>query len=448
MVLGSVNNARSAALADRGPEVLAALATLPGGPQLLRMAERREDLALVGGAVRDLLLGRHPRELDVALDGDAAVLAGELASMLEELGAASSPPATLAPRERAHGRFGTAVVEWGGGRIDLAARRAESYGAPGALPDVRAGTREEDLQRRDFTVNAIAIPLGGPRRGQLESPPGGLEDLAAGRLRVLHERSFIDDPTRLLRLGRYQARLGFEIEERTAALAAEALAAHALASISGARVGAELRLALGEPEPLRSLQALADLGLLAALGRGIAFDPQLARGALELLPADGRPDLLLLAVLLRGVSAGEEAAPRAAPAALLDRFEFPAADRERVLRGVLGGASLRDAIAAAQRPSQLYDALAGAPPEAIALAGALATELEPPARTRVSDAAAEWLERLRHVRLAITGEDLLAAGIPAGPQIGVRLAVALRSRLDGELADGAEAELRAALGRP
>jgi tRNA nucleotidyltransferase (CCA-adding enzyme) len=448
VVLGSVNDARSVALADRGPEVLAALATLPGGLQLLHMGERREDLALVGGAVRDLLLGRPPRELDVVLDGDAAVLAGELAAMLEEPSAASSTPATVAPRERAHGRFGTAVVEWGGGRIDLAARRAERYAAPGALPDVRAGTREEDLQRRDFTVNAIAIPLGGQRRGQLESPPGALEDLAAGRLRVLHERSFIDDPTRLLRLGRYQARLRFEIEERTAARADEALAAHALASVSGARVGAELRLALGEPEPQRSLQALADLGVLAALDRGIALDRQLARDALELLPADGRPDLLLLAVLLRGVSAGGEAEPRAAPAALLDRFEFPAADRERVLRGALGGTSLRDAIAVARRPSQLHDALAGAPPEAVALAAALAIELEPSARTQVRRAAVEWLERLRHVRLAITGEDLLAAGIPAGPQIGERLAAALRSRLDGELGDGAEAELRAALGRP
>ncbi len=102
-----------------------------------------------------------------------------------------------------HERFGTALVEWDGGRIDVATRRAESYPAPGALPEVRAGTEQEDLERRDFTVNAIAVRLGGERRGEVRAVPDALGDLEHGRLRVLHEQSFTDDPTRLLRMARY-----------------------------------------------------------------------------------------------------------------------------------------------------------------------------------------------------------------------------------------------------
>ncbi|HYB24907.1 MAG TPA: hypothetical protein VED41_13980, partial [Solirubrobacteraceae bacterium] len=218
-----------------GEEVLRALATRPGGPQLLALCEQREDVALVGGAVRDLLLGRAPRELDVVAGADAATLARQLA---DRLGA----------RVSTHERFGTALVEWEAGRIDLATRRAESYAAPGALPEVRPGSVQEDLARRDFTVNAIAVALGGGQRGTLDSAEHALDDLASGRLRVLHERSFIDDPTRLWRLARYRARLRFQAEARTAQLAGAAVAAGALATVSGARVGAELRLALGEAD--------------------------------------------------------------------------------------------------------------------------------------------------------------------------------------------------------
>jgi hypothetical protein len=172
--------------ATGGGEVLRALAAQPGGAQLQALAGDRDDIALVGGAVRDLLLGRSPRELDVVVASDAVSLASELAGVL---GADTT----------VHGRFGTAVVEWEAGRVDVAERRAESYASAGALPDVRPGSTQEDLRRRDFTVNAIAVVLGGPRKGELESAEHALEDLAAGSLRVLHERSFLDDPTRLLR---------------------------------------------------------------------------------------------------------------------------------------------------------------------------------------------------------------------------------------------------------
>ena len=210
-----------------GRDVLAAVAELPGGRELLELADGRDDAALVGGAVRDLLLGRQPRELDVVVAKGASELAAALASRLGALTGES-------PAERSestfHDSFCTARVRWGGGTIDIATQRAESYTSPGALPLVRDGTVAEDLDRRDFTVNAIAVVLGGPRRGTLVAAEHALEDLAAGRPRVLHHDSFIDDPTRLLRLGRYRARLQFELEPHTAELAREALDRDALAS--------------------------------------------------------------------------------------------------------------------------------------------------------------------------------------------------------------------------
>src|SRR4051794_15827757 len=192
----------------------------------LEVLRDEPEVWVVGGAVRDVLLGRPPRELDVVVEGDAVALARRL----------GEPDAV-------HERFGTARV----GDVDLAAARTETYAAPGALPDVALGaTVEEDLARRDFTVNALAVRLAD---GTGAAWPGALEDLEAGRLRVLHERSFRDDPTRLLRMARYAARLGFPAEPGTAALAREAIAGGALATVTGPRTGAELRLALGEPLP-------------------------------------------------------------------------------------------------------------------------------------------------------------------------------------------------------
>jgi tRNA nucleotidyltransferase (CCA-adding enzyme) len=416
-------------------EVLEALAACPGGAELLELARARTDAALVGGATRDLLLGQAPRELDVALDGDAEGFARELASLI---GGASAGVTV-------HERFGTAAVEWAGGRVDVAGRRAERYPAPGALPEVRPGTMDEDLRRRDFTVNAIAVALGGAGRGDLVAVEDALADLAARRLRVLHDRSFIDDPTRLLRLARYRARLGFEPEQSTAALAADALADGALASVTGARVGAELRLALNEPDAVAALLALEALGVLAALDPRLRLDEARARRALALLPRDGRPDLLLLAVLLGAFALDPRALQEAAIPELLDRLEFTAAERGTVVKTVLLGPALLDELAEAGRPSRVNDVAGACTLEGVALAGALAEER---GSATALDAARGWLEHWRHVRLAINGDDLLAAGIPAGPEIGRRLATALGRRLDGEIADGREAELRAALEAP
>jgi tRNA nucleotidyltransferase (CCA-adding enzyme) len=425
---------------DSGTAVLERLRGLPGGSELLELAEAREDVELVGGAVRDLLLGNDPRELDVVVDGTAEAFADQLVSILDGRLAADG----VRCRIDVHERFGTACVAWDGGRIDVAGRRAESYAAPGVLPDVRAGTPEEDVRRRDFTVNAVAVALGGARRGQLRAAAHALEDLVAARLRVLHDDSFIDDPTRLLRLARYRARLRFEPDEHTARLAAEAIAAGALATVSHARIGAELRLALAEPDPVATLESLQQLGVLSALHEAIELDAPLARAALAVLPegSDAWPDVLLLASLLLPAHSYDTSDYETRLRVLLDGFEIPAAERERTVHSATLARRVAERLQRAHTPSQVYEIAHDVPLEAVALAGALA---DAEGHGDAADAARRWLYELCHVRLSIDGDDLLGAGVAAGPDVGRRLRRALSRKLDGELDGGREAELSAAL---
>jgi tRNA nucleotidyltransferase (CCA-adding enzyme) len=452
---------------NQAGELLERLGREPGGAQLLALAPR--GAFLVGGAVRDLLLGRRPRELDVVLVDERSPFGHAVAHFAGKLASSFGVPAGSSEHES----FGTAIVEWEGGRIDIAAARRERYQRPGALPEVEGAPLAEDLLRRDFTINAIAVGLVGSEREALRAAPHALEDLRAGRLRVLHARSFLDDPTRLWRLGRYTARLGFALEESTAQLARDAVAAGALETVSGARVGAELRLALGELDALEALGELDRLGVLGALHPRLRFEPELVRRGVELLEADrgragagpGRADVLMLASLLLPLTLRADAAPMggtdtplaagagagplneagrrlmggrgAEVAALLDRLEFAAAVRDRVVAAAVAATGLTDTLAESLRPSELRAAVLRVPPEGVALAGALSEA--------AAGAARRWLAELRHVGLLIGGEDLLAGGIPEGPEVGRRLEEVLEMRLDGELGDERESQLRAAL---
>jgi tRNA nucleotidyltransferase (CCA-adding enzyme) len=416
------------------------LGALPGGAELLAAAARTSEAGaayLVGGSVRDLLRGAAPRELDVVVEGD-------IRPLLEALGGTRV----------LHDRFGTASAELGGARVDVTTSRRERYARPGALPEVEPAPLAEDLLRRDFTVNAIAVALANEDSGrELLAAPHAREDLAQGLLRVLHDDSFIDDPTRLWRLGRYAARLGFRAEEHTAELAEAALAKGAPSTVSGTRTGAELRLALDEDDPLAALAELRSLGLLAAAGLDGELDEPLVRDALGLLAADGRPEILTLAVLLgaprragvaRDTQADEDGRAEhdgSKLVALLDRLEFSAADRDRTVASVLALPRLVRELPACGTPSALYALASAAPPEAVALAGALGGEDRAASRTN----AQRWLRDVRHVRLQITGDDLIAAGVAEGPEIGRRLRAALDARLDGRIGGGREAELQAAL---
>jgi tRNA nucleotidyltransferase (CCA-adding enzyme) len=376
-------------------EALDALRALPCGSRLLHAFGPGDDVHLVGGAVRDLLLGRVPRELDLVVEGDVDAAAARLPGEL-----------------RAHDRFGTAIVQAGSCRFDLARARTETYASPGALPEVRPAGLAEDLRRRDVTVNAMALDLG----GTLASVPGALEDLDAGVLRVLHDASFVDDPTRLWRVARYAARLGFAVEPHTRALAAAADPS----TVSGDRLGAELRLALREPDPPAALRAALELNP-RLLPDGFAVRDDAIAAALALLPADGRRDLVVLAACTAGMNVRELLA-------WLDAMSFPASDRDVVAAASRAGVGAP--LRAARTNAEIARAARGAPVEAVALTG--------------GENARRWIDDLRHVRLEITGDDLLAAGVPEGPELGERLRRALDRKLDGEL-DGRDAELAAAL---
>jgi tRNA nucleotidyltransferase (CCA-adding enzyme) len=269
------------------------------------------------------------------------------------------------------------------------------------LPEVSPASIEDDLARRDFSVNAIAVTLAD---GALLAAPHALEDLADGVLRVQHERSFIDDPTRLLRLARYAERLGFAVEPQTASLAARA----GVATVSGARLGGELRLALAEPDPIAVLTRLADKLPLAVERRS-------AEGALALAAPESDRAMLLLGMLSR-------------EQAWLSQLELTARELEVAI------ACQRAEAPVQVTPSALWRVWHGVPIEAVAVAGARGA----------GDAARHWIDELRHVRLEIGGDDLIAAGIAEGPQIGRRLERTLAAKLDGELS-GREAELDYAL---
>lgn len=425
-----------------GTAVIARLRELPGGRELLELAESRADIELIGGAVRDLLLDAHgtPRELDVVVSNDSVGLAGVLAAELSRDD--RSGPDT--PTPHVHDRFGTATVEWPEGRVDIAERRSERYAHPGALPEVGPGTVEQDLARRDFTVNTISVRLGGPDRAELRCADGALEDLAARRLRVLHDQSFLDDPTRLMRMARYAARLGFEPDEQTARLAEQAIAAGALDTVSPARIGAELRLTLAEPEPVAALESLEQLGALSALHEAIELDAPLARAALAELPEppEAWPDVLLLASLLRPGHSYDSTDYETRLRVLLDSYEFPAAERERAVRSAILAPRIAERLQSAHKPSEIYEMAHREPLEAVALAAAIA---DGAGQGEAAEAARRWLSELRYVELEIGGEDLIAAGVTRGPEIGRRLQRALMRKLDGGLDGTRESELRAAL---
>jgi tRNA nucleotidyltransferase (CCA-adding enzyme) len=392
-------------------ELLERLGTVPAAAPLLDRLESVPGVYLVGGAVRDLLLGVRPADLDLVFDREPAELT-------ERLGGAV----------RAHDRFGTATVELDGHTYDIGRARRESYARPGALPDVEPAGLGDDLARRDFTVNAIALAISGPSRGDLTAAPRALEDLAARRLRVLHDASFSDDPTRLLRLARYAARLGFSIEPRTFELAIDAVAAGALRTVSGTRTGADLRLLAGEETAITGFERMRELGADTAIHSDFGIDDsELADRAIELLPDDGRRDELLIALAARRIAPAELAE-------LLDALAFTSGARASILAAATRSDALARSLAGARRPSEIADAVGEAGPELVAIAGALGPE-EP---------ARRWLDSLRDVKLEIDGSSLLEAGIPSGPAVGAGLRAALAAKLDGRTS-GTEDELAAAL---
>lgn len=389
---------------------------MPGMERLLPALEGLPPAFLVGGAVRDLLRGAEPVDVDIAVEGDARSAARALADR-------------LGSEVREYERFATADVLMPGRTLHFATTREEVYDAPGDLPRVTNTSLPDDLRRRDFTVNAMAIGLTGDDLGHLYDPHGGLADLDAGLIRVLHDRSFIDDPTRLLRAVRYATRLDFALEPETERLAREAVAADALATVSGARIGADLMVLLREHEVGKGIELLRDLEIHTALHPELDPDPELvASAALGAAAIGADPAVSALAALV-------ESAPEELDLWLAD-LQLLAEERDAASRAARVGPRIATTLRERDHsPSELRELLAKEPLEALALALALRAP---------SEAVLHWVTDLRGVGLEISGADLVAAGVPEGPAIGRALEETLRRKLDG-LVSGRDEELKTAL---
>jgi tRNA nucleotidyltransferase (CCA-adding enzyme) len=389
---------------------------LPGMERLLPALEGLPPAYLVGGAVRDLLRGEAHSDLDIAVEGDGRSTARAVADR-------------LGGEAREYERFGTADVVLPDHTYHFATTREEVYEAPGELPSVAQTSLSEDLRRRDFTVNTLAIGLTGDDLGHLYDPFGGLADLEAGLIRVLHDRSFLDDPTRLLRAVRYATRLDFEFEQETERLAREAVASDALATVSGKRIQADLMALLEEHDVGGAVEKLRELEIHSALHPELDPDPELvASAALGAAAIGADRGVTALAALVE--SAPEELDLWLADLHLLAEQRDAASRAARV--------APRIAMALRERehsPSELRALLGREPLEALALALALRAPSEPILR---------WVTDLRGVGLEISGDDLLAAGVPEGPAVGRALEETLRRKLDGIVA-GRAAELETAL---
>ncbi|HET9796004.1 MAG TPA: hypothetical protein VFS34_16245 [Thermoanaerobaculia bacterium] len=380
------------------------------------LAEREGTAAfLVGGTVRDRLRRRRPRDLDVAIEGDAIAFArawGRARGIAIESSDA----------------FGTASARIGGGprarRVDFSSTRGERYPHPGALPEVFPAGIEEDLRRRDFTVNAMAIPLTGPARGAVLDPHGGREDLRRGVVRMLHARSPHDDPTRACRAVRFALRFGFRIGAETRRWIAEAISAGSFSAVSGDRLRRELKLLFSEQPPARAASGLARLGLDRAIDPGLAAT------------AAARRRLRRLEEISRGAS--DET--RFLAALLAWGLDLPGEDRRRVavrlgLAGEAGSIYVRAAADLADLKTRLSGGSAESEIAAFArgLGEAEALALESALGPRQAARFRSARRKASRVRLAIRGEDLKRSGMAPGPAIGRALERTWRARVDGRI---------------
>ncbi|MGE5233557.1 MAG: CBS domain-containing protein, partial [Acidobacteriota bacterium] len=382
---------------------------------------------LVGGFVRDLLLDRENRDLDLVVVGDGPHFARLLA-------------AEIGGRVRVHEAFLTAVViDRDGQHFDIATARSEFYRAPAALPEVQTSPLRQDLYRRDFTINTLAIRLGPDEAPELIDYFGGRRDLQDGVLRVLHSLSLIDDPTRVLRAVRLELRLGFHISQETLRLVRVALAEGVFDRLSGSRLREELIEILDQPATApRGVERLDELHLLPVLHRRLVLDRGVrerlaaAVAALDWYRLEGlaRPPVEAWRVLLLALASGLDST---ALAELADRLVLAGGNRRLLLGHREQCASAAAVLTrSGSPPHTVAEALAGLSGEEVLW---LMAEGGETTRAWVR----RYLTELAGLRLQVRGADLLRAGIVPGPQVGRALAATRRARLDGRI--GPEAEL-------
>lgn len=356
---------------------------------------------LVGGPVRDLLLGRPVSDVDLTIEDGSSTLARALAKRIDG-------------RVRSHPQFLTyKVVAEGWPEIDIATARKEKYRAPGSLPAVSEGRLEDDLLRRDFTINAIAMDI---LDGTIHDPAKGQRDLTQRVIRVLHDNSFIDDPTRILRAIRLSQRLGFKIGPHTHELMRGAIESGALATVSKERLWRELSLAMDEREAPKILTAFQKEGALGAIfGTGLAApDREALENVRHQVDANKQLDryVLYAGVLLRGTDAAPEQ---------LEGSGF-SQKRMRAVRQIARDLSrFEKALTGAASDRQRFRLLKTASPELLTL---LVAD-RPDERRHVSR-----FQEFQRFKLPLRGNDL---EVPVGPHIARALERTREAVFTGEI---------------
>jgi tRNA nucleotidyltransferase (CCA-adding enzyme) len=376
-------------------------------------ARQGQRVYLVGGVVRDLLLKdpslrSGPRfDIDLVVEGDAVKLAQQVAE-------------TSQTKLLAHHRFGTAKLRHENFTLDLATARKETYAKPGALPAVTPGTLKDDLIRRDFSINAMAISLSANDYGELIDPHQGKNDLEHRLIRILHPGSFSDDATRILRGTRYEQRLGFEFETQTARLLKRNIPM--LDTISGDRIRHELELIFKEKQPELVIKRLGELGVLPRISPSLKGDGWIAEKfdkARRLKKPTQLPSLYFCLLVYSFSEKGIEQ--------FLTRLNI-SVKLSRAMRDTLRlKTSLPLLNKPSLKPSEIYYLLQEYEPLAIQT-NALATE-----SSTIHRYLQLFLTKLRYVRTALDGEELKKLGISAGPEMGKILQVLHKARLDGEV---------------
>ncbi|PKB76087.1 MAG: hypothetical protein BZY85_05920 [SAR202 cluster bacterium MP-SAtl-SRR3965592-G1] len=370
-----------------------------------RSAEKGLPVYLVGGPVRDAVLGLPvANDLDFVLAGDAPALAADLA---EELGGEVT----------VHTRFGTATVLVDGDRIDIVTARKELYPFPGSLPEVSASNLDDDLARRDFSVNAMALPLS-EDSPEVIDPHRGLEDLANRSVATLHPGSFTDDPTRLMRAVRYEQRLEFQISETTLVEMKQTSASGHADAVSGDRWRHEFQKIFEEHRAAEMLVRAIELSVLPAIHPALTDGQWLA----GLAAKTNSPPTDYLAALAVPLSAADgEGVSR--------RLNLPT-DWARVVRDTI---ALREAESSFDGPvSRISRYLDGLDPNAIAAFARISED--PQVAARLSRYLDEW----RLVSPVLSGDDLLAMGVPPGVKIGEILRELNAAKLDGLVSSEAD----------
>ena len=391
-------------------------------------------LYLAGGVVRDLFLSRTINDFDLVVEGDITAFAE---SILKKYGG----------KILVHSRFGTAKwilnestfkrLDFPVSRFpdfelsfDLVSARSETYSQPGALPTVERSTIDDDLRRRDFTINAMALRLDGQHYGKLLDPLGGAADLEHKTIRVIHPKSFIDDPTRIYRAVRYEGRYGFQIADETLTLIPDARSI--IAELSAERIRHELDLILAEPNTATMLARLAELDLLQpihpALFYGEAASARLAnigsfRALRRISPWNldrGEANKHILGWLLWLMSLSHNDI-----GSLNVRMQFTS----DFLASLFAASTMfsNQSSFADIKPSQCAEKLGLYPLNAVEAVYFVAQD------EKIKDIFFKYLSEWRHVKPHITGDDLKERGLEPGPRYGEILRRLRAAWLDGEI---------------